>query len=216
MKFSSKPIKKYFEHKGPLKIVLFLVLIILTCVLVFFLLKIDDGFETNSDTSSIENKPSEKPAADTKNNSEDSGSSSSNKPFSVTKVYFAKAPQAPSGAGYGDCQISQKVEYKATAQITATSKGSASYHWEVSDHLSGNVEKLETQTLNFDGAGTKEAETILSYIVRDNGNGNNLWNRQYINLIVTSPNTTYANIDSPVYAYSSDPDFVWGTYIDLC
>jgi hypothetical protein len=138
--------------------------------------------------------------------------------FSITRVYFAEAPKVPAGAGFGQCTIGQVINYTSTAQVTAAAAGAMTYHWEVADHLGGTVDKKANQSFTFTGAGAKSFSTDLSYTVRDTGNGSNLFNRQYINLFVTAPNSIYANKENPVYAYknSTEPFFVWGTYIDLC
>jgi hypothetical protein len=139
--------------------------------------------------------------------------------FAISSVYFSESPKAPAGAGFGECSIGQVIEYTATADLTATRSGTATYHWELADNFSGNVVKSADQTVTFSARGTKKVSQGFSYTVADLGNGNNYNTRQYLNVFVTSPNATYANIGHPEYsAYknSIEPYFIWGTYIGLC
>jgi hypothetical protein len=139
--------------------------------------------------------------------------------FAISSVYFSQSPKAPAGAGFGECSIGQVITYSATADLTATRSGTATYHWELADNFSGNVVKSADQTVTFSARGTKKVSQDFSYTVVDLGNGNNYNTRQYLNVFVTSPNATYANIGHPEYsAYKNSIEsyFIWGTYIGLC
>lgn len=139
-------------------------------------------------------------------------------PFQINRVFFSQASVVPEGAHFGQCSIGQQVSYTAMADVTASAAGIAVVHWEVADHLAGEVKKFDDANVTFTSAGTKKVQSSFTYSVRDTGNGTNLYNRQFLNLFVTVPNSTYANKGSEVFAYrnSTEPYFVWGTYIDLC
>jgi hypothetical protein len=143
-----------------------------------------------------------------------------NAPFSISKVYFAVPPKVVNG-GTGpeqsQCKLGDTLTYQATAQVTATNRGTMQYHWEIEDHLGGTIQKLDTQSYSFTAAGTKDITVNLTYPVRETNGAGYFWNRQYVNLVVTVPNSTYANKDQPVYAYKQNQAyFVWGSYVDVC
>lgn len=152
------------------------------------------------------------------NSSTQSKASSVSAPFSISKVYFSQAPKTPAGAGFMQCHEGQQVNYTAVADLTATAAGTAAYHWELADQFDASVQKFENSSIRFESAGTKQVTKTFTYTVRNVGNGNNLNTRQFLNVFVTSPNSTYANKGHEVYAYGNDNNafFAWGTYIDLC
>lgn len=139
-----------------------------------------------------------------------------NVPFQISKVYFSEAPKSP--APFNTCTLDQNITYTATADITATAAGVAVYHWAIGDHARGTSKNEMDQTVVFTSAGTKKVSYNFTYTVIDLASyyglsGSKFYNRQYLNVIVTSPNGVHANIDSPVYGAGS---FIWGTYVDLC
>jgi hypothetical protein len=139
-------------------------------------------------------------------------------PFQISKVYFSQAPSTPAEATYNTCTLGQNIAYTATADITATTAGVATYHWAVGDHARGESKNYEDQTVTFASAGVKKVSHMFTYTVSDLGSyyglsGTKFYNRQYLNVFVTAPNQTYANINDPVYGAGS---FIWGTYLDLC
>lgn len=139
-------------------------------------------------------------------------------PFQISKVYFSEAPVTPPEAAFNACSLGQNITYTGTADITAAAPGTATYHWSIGDHARGESKNYEDQTITFASAGTKKVSRTFTYIVSDLASyyglsGTKFYNRQYLNVFVTAPNTTYANIGSPVYGAGS---FIWGTYVDLC
>lgn len=138
--------------------------------------------------------------------------------FKINKVHFSQAPATPWGAQFGQCTVGQEIQYTAVVDITATTAGTATYHWELADQHTGTVTTYEDTDLSFASTGTKQVERAFVYTAKDVGNGNNLWTRQYLNVFVTSPNENYANKDSEMFAYNNSNSvfFRWGTYIDLC
>lgn len=132
-------------------------------------------------------------------------------PFQVSTVIFAKAPVLVDSL-LGKCVLGQRLTYTAAADITATAAGTAIYHWELSDHSSGSIQRFTDEAVEFSAAGTKTIEKTFTYTVRDAGNAVNLWNRQYVNAVVTAPNQAYAQQGEQ----TGGSPFVWGTYIDLC
>lgn len=219
-----KLLKKLHKKSNLVKIVLLVILVGLLGLTGWILVESKNSLKdisTGNDPATTSKKaetvkPEDQPAAPP--TTQPGSPKANNTPFFVSKVYFAEAPQRPAEAQSDQCHIGQLIGYDVRVQVTASNKGRAYFHWEIADHQGGTVEKQNTITHDFAKAGTETLGTTLFYTVRDVGHGDNYSNRQFINLVITTPNEMYANFDQPVYAYrnSDGPFFIWGTYIDLC